>query len=60
MYTLFANYYEYHRQNEIYTGKQLTDLKTAVAEAQTQLDGNEFYKSVTIVLDDSDVQAVTR
>lgn len=60
MYELFSNYYDYHRQNEVYTGKKLTDLETAVAEAQVQLAGNEFYKSITIVLNNSDVQTVTR
>lgn len=60
MYLLFANYYDYHRQNEVYTGKQLTDLETAVTEAQAQLADSEFYKSITVVLDDSDVQTVTR
>ena len=60
MYTLFANYNEYHRQNEIYTGKQLPTLETAVAEALAQLASNGFYKSVTIVLGNSDIQTVTR
>ena len=60
MYTLFANYNEYHRQNEIYTGKQLSTLETAVTEARAQLAGNGFYKSITIVLGNSDVQTVTR
>ena len=60
MYTLFANYYNYHRQNEVYTGKRLAKLETAVAEAQAQLADNNIYKSITIVLSDSDVQTVTR
>lgn len=60
MYELFANYYDYHRQNEVYTGKQLVDLETAVAAAQIALTQNEYYKSITIVLNNSDVQTVNR
>ena len=60
MYALFANYYDYHRQNEVYTGKNLTDLETAVSAAQIALTENEYYKSITVVLNNSDVQTVNR
>ena len=59
MYQLFANYYDYHRQNEIHTDN-LPTLETAVNAAQTALSGNEHYKSITIVMNDSDVKRVTR
>ncbi len=60
MYELFANYYQYHRQNEVYTGKQLTDLATAVIAAQLALIENDYYKSITIVFNGYEVETVTR